>query len=235
MRAAGIAISVLTHIVLVALALFGTPKLFDMPSIASIEVDLVRPEEVNPPPEPPKDDKSAPWNPLPEEAVPWPEAAQAKPPEVSQQAALAAQTPARKPEPRPAPSIFDPANIPALLDLPNAPEKGFDTEAMTTANLADDEKAAFKAHLKKCWKLPEGVSPAQTTRVVLRVYIKRDGVLAGEPVLIEAPASRDGPLLLQAATRALKDCQPYAFLPAAKYREWRVLDLSFSPREMAGG
>src|SRR5215212_276778 len=98
MRAAGIAISVLTHIVLVALALFGTPKLFDMPSSASIEVDLVRPEEVNPPPEPPKDDKSAPWNPLPEEAVPWPEAAQAKPPEVSQ-AALAAQTPARKPEP----------------------------------------------------------------------------------------------------------------------------------------
>ena len=54
-------------------------------------------------------------------------------------------------------------------------------------------------------------------------------------MLIEASASRDGPRLMQAAIRTLKDCQPYAFLPADKYREWKVLDLSFSPREMAGG
>jgi hypothetical protein len=40
---------------------------------------------------------------------------------------------------------------------------------------------------------------------------------------------------MQAAIRTLKDCQPYAFLPADKYREWKVLDLSFSPREMTGG
>ena len=48
-------------------------------------------------------------------------------------------------------------------------------------------------------------------------------------------ASRDGPMLLKTAIRTLKDCQPYAFLPAEKYREWKVLDLSFSPRDMAGG
>ncbi len=126
-------------------------------------------------------------------------------------------------------------NIPALLDLPNAPDKGFDSEATTTANLSAADKAAFKAHLKKCWTLPGGMSPAQSTRVVLRIYLRRDGRLAAEPVLIEASASRDGPLLLQAAIRTLKDCQPYGFLPADKYREWRVLDLSFSPREMAGG
>jgi len=29
--------------------------------------------------------------------------------------------------------------------------------------------------------------------------------------------------------RALRQCQPYGFLPAAKYKEWKVLDLSFSP------
>ena len=79
------------------------------------------------------------------------------------------------------------------------------------------------------------MSAAQTTRVVLRIYLRRDGGLAGEPVLIEASASRDGPVLLKAAIRTLKECQPYGFLPADKYREWRVLDLSFSPREMAGG
>jgi hypothetical protein len=29
--------------------------------------------------------------------------------------------------------------------------------------------------------------------------------------------------------RALRQCQPYGFLPAAKYDEWKVLDLAFSP------
>jgi hypothetical protein len=89
--------------------------------------------------------------------------------------------------------------------------------------------------LKKCWTLPGGISPTQNTRVVLRINLGRDGRLAGDPILIEAPASRDGPLLMQAAIRTLKDCQPYGFLPAEKYREWKALDLTFSPREMAGG
>ncbi len=72
-------------------------------------------------------------------------------------------------------------------------------------------------------------------RVVVRVSLRRDGSLAADPLLIEASASREGPLLLQTAVSALKDCQPFGFLPADKYREWRLLDLSFSPRDMAGG
>ena len=240
---AGVFISAVSHVVLVAFALLGTPKLFDNPPLGTIEVDLVRPEEVEPSKEKPPDDKPADWKPLAEKAEPWPEAApqaqpksQPKPPEVNQQAALGPQIPSPGVTPQPTPSIFDPVNIPALLNLPNAPEKGFDSEATVTANLSGDEKAAFKAHLKKCWKLPEGMSPAQMTRVVLRIYLKRDGGLAAEPLLIEASASRDGPLLLKAAVRALKDCQPYgSSLPADKYRDWKELDLSFSPREMAGG
>jgi hypothetical protein len=119
------------------------------------------------------------------------------------------------------------------MDLPNAQENGFDAESTVRANLSDDERAAFKAHLRKCWKVPDGLAPA--TRVVLRVSLRPNGVLANEPMLIEASASRDGPAVLQAAKRALKECQPYAFLPAEKYREWKVLDLSFTPRDMAGG
>jgi hypothetical protein len=133
--------------------------------------------------------------------------------------------------------VFDPANIPMLMELPNSaglPEKGFDFEATITANISGDDRAAFKAHLRKCWKLPDGLSPAANTRVVLRVYLKRDGALASEPVLIEASASRDGPAVLLAAKAALTACQPYA-LPAEKYREWRILDLTFTPKDMAGG
>jgi len=237
----GVLISAVSHIALVALALFGTPKLFDNPQLAAIEVDLVRPDEVERPKEKPPEDKPADWNPLPQQSPPQPETvpqAQPKsppPPQANQQAALGPQGASQQQQEQQPPWIFDPVNIPALLDLPNAPDKGFDSEATTTANLPAADKAAFKAHLKKCWTLPGGMSPAQTTRVVLRIYLRRDGRLAGEPVLIEASASREGPLLMQAAIRTLKDCQPYGFLPADKYREWRVLDLSFSPREMAGG
>jgi hypothetical protein len=163
----------------------------------------------------------------------------AQSPQNSQQAALTPQQanpppPGSGPSaPAPSASIFDPANIPKLMDLPNAQENGFDAESTVRANLSDDDRAAFKAHLRKCWKAPDGLAPA--TRVVLRVNLRPNGALANEPILIEASASRDGPTVLQAAKRALKECQPFAFLPADKYREWKVLDLSFTPRDMAGG
>jgi hypothetical protein len=184
-------------------------------------------------------------------AAPQPEAAQpeasatqqpaASTPSNSQQAAL---TPAQmgspaspaagtSNEPKPATSIFDPANIPKLMELPNAADSGFDAEAIVQANLSNDDRAAFKAHLRKCWKVPDGLAPR--TRVVLRISLRPNGALATEPVLIEASASRDGPTVLQAAKRALRECQPFAFLPADKYKEWKVLDLTFTPRDMAGG
>lgn len=164
-------------------------------------------------------------------------------PSNSQQAALAQpqpsiaqQAPSAPAAQKPAPSVFDPANIPMLMDLPNAaglPEKGFDFEATVTANISGDERAAFKAHLRKCWKLPDGVSPA--ARAVVRVYLKRDGTLASEPVVIEVSGvTRGGAEVLLAAKSALAACQPYAF-PAEKYREWRILDLTFTPKDMAGG
>lgn len=244
----GVLISGLSHVVLVALVLLGTPKLFDNLPLRAIEIELVRPDEVEPkenppeqklPEEKPKDSKPAPFDPFvppTRESAPQAAAKEQPKPQPNQQA-RGPQPPTPEPaSPQPStPWIFDPANIPALLNLPAAPESGFDAEASTTADLSLDEKTALKAHLKKCWKLPDGMTPAQTTRVVLRVFLKQDGGLAAEPILIEASASRDGPVLLKAAIRTLKDCQPYGFLPVAKYREWKVLDLSFSPRDMAGG
>src|SRR5947209_15930166 len=84
---AGVLISGASHVVLVALALLGTPKLFDNPELATIEVDLVRPDEAglkNPheekPPEKPKEDKPAPFDPFsPQANKPTPQAAAKKP------------------------------------------------------------------------------------------------------------------------------------------------------------
>jgi hypothetical protein len=65
--------------------------------------------------------------------------------------------------------------------------------------------------------------------VVLRVSLNPDGALAAEPALLAASASQEGPALIETATRALRECQPYGFLPTAKYKEWKLLDLSFTP------
>jgi len=273
----GAFISAVCHVGLVSLVMLSTPRQF-VATERSIEAELVRADEIDPPKEEqpkeqPKPEKPNVWD-FPEEkprielpkfspdarpnssgpapskspaSQPPPAAsAPAQPaPSNSQQAALspnqqssiAQQALSAPAQPKAAPSVFDPANIPMLMELPNAaglPEKGFDFEATITANISGDDRAAFKAHLRKCWKLPDGLSPAANTRVVLRVYLKRDGALASEPVLIEASASRDGPAVLLAAKSALAACQPYAF-PAEKYREWRILDLTFTPKDMAGG
>jgi hypothetical protein len=178
--------------------------------------------------------------PRPQPPAPAPSAA-AQP----QPAPQAPPQPPAQPQPAPqapmaAPSIFDPASIPKLAEItpvppaPSAPSIGFDSAAIEVANLTREEVAAFKSHLKKCLKLPSGMDASRNVRVVLRVFLRTDGALAADPMLIEAPAAKEGPVLLQAATKALKDCQPYAFLPAEKYNEWKILDLPISPGDMAG-
>jgi hypothetical protein len=246
---AGVLISAISHVVLVLLALLGTPKLIDG-TVPPIMVELVPPDEAPDPPKLEKEKKPA-WDLPGEQSAPPPQPAPpaqkqaAAPtqsaPDNSRQALLKPQT--TNPEgsaaapapPDSKPSIFDPAAIPLLLDLPNLQGRDFDAESTTIAKLSDDERATFRARLRRCWKLPGAASLNQGTRVVLRIYLRRNATLAGDPVLIEASASRDGPAVMQAAMRALKDCQPFAFLPADKYGEWKVLDLSFTPRDMAGG
>jgi hypothetical protein len=70
---------------------------------------------------------------------------------------------------------------------------------------------------------------------MLRVFMTTDGKLAREPVLVEASASVQGPALMRSAIGALQACQPYTMLPVDRYGEWKVLDLSFTPQDFAGG
>jgi outer membrane biosynthesis protein TonB len=126
--------------------------------------------------------------------------------------------------------------------LPPAPAQGhhkgdetFDAPATDAADIASTLIAAFRRHLKTCSKLPASLSGADDVKVKLRVLMTPDGRLAAEPILIEASASMKGPLLMQGAIRALQACQPYAMLPADRYGEWKVLDLSFTPQDFTSG
>ena len=96
------------------------------------------------------------------------------------------------------------------------------------SNLTSEEIGELKAQVGKCWSAPDGVPHAPGFEVVIRIALKPDGTLGAAPQLVSAPASVSGPPLVASAKQALQQCQPYAMLPADKYQDWRVLDLTFT-------
>ena len=112
-------------------------------------------------------------------------------------------------------------------------DDNFDAPATKAADVASNVVAEFRRHLMTCAKLPASMKTSDDVRVKLRVFMTPDGKLAADPVLIEASASMKGPLLMQSAISALQACQPFAMLPADRYDEWKMLDLSFTPKDFA--
>jgi hypothetical protein len=129
------------------------------------------------------------------------------------------------------PPDLSPTLPPAPAQARDKASDNFDAPAIEAADIASSLVAEFRRRLKSCSKLPASLTSADDVRVKLRVLMTPEGRLAAEPILIEASASMKGPLLMQSAIRALSACQPYAMLPADRYGEWKVLDLSFTPQD----
>ena len=135
------------------------------------------------------------------------------------------------------PPDLSPALPAASLAAPQAAAKNddnFDGAATQDADVASSVVTAFRRHLSTCLKLPPSLAASDDVKVKLRVMMTQRGTLAADPILIEASASMKGPLLMQGAVKALQACQPYAMLPADRYGEWKVLDLSFTPQDFGG-
>lgn len=127
-----------------------------------------------------------------------------------------------------------PPDLPA--DPPAEPPQGkrgddFDAPASKTADIASSLVTAFRRRLRTCSKLPPSIAPSDKIKITLRVLMTLQGRLEADPILIEASASVKGPVLMQGAIAALQACQPYDMLPADRYGEWKVLDLSFTPQD----
>jgi hypothetical protein len=125
-----------------------------------------------------------------------------------------------------------------MFSLPSVPGSGsgdFDAQATDSADVAANDIAKLRAHLKSCTPLPKGVAPTDNIQIVLRVSFTPEGRLATEPMLIKGPRPSPKVLaLLQGAMSGLQSCQPYTMLPADKYNEWRNVDLTFSPKDFGG-
>jgi hypothetical protein len=248
------------HMVLAAGLVMAEAHPFDYVPPEAIAVDIVSSKEIPSPevsPEPaqtsstdafdapadqPQADTkatTAPARSTPSEALaaPAPSSSASMPP-ASKQAAL-------QPSPQPHPARPPSYNAPepdisvkygVLLGLPASGigDGGGAAEA-TRADIPAMDTAQFRRHLKTCSKMPASVSLGDNIRIVLRVPFTTDGKIAAPPALIEASASAKGPALMNGAIAALVACQPYAMLPPDKYDEWKVLDLSFTPRDFVGG
>ena len=101
--------------------------------------------------------------------------------------------------------------------------------------LTPDEIGALHAQLKKCWHPTAALAAAPKLRAMVRIALTPAGALARDPLLVRASASAQGPQLVEAATRALQECQPFTFLPPERYQSWKLLDLTFGPQGLAGG
>ena len=119
-------------------------------------------------------------------------------------------------------------------ELPVGPRDAGDAEASQTTDLVSSLVTEFRRHLKTCSKLPASISPSDPVKITLRVFLSPDGRLAAEPAVMEGKASLKGLDLKQSAIAALQACQPYTMLPADRYGEWKVIDLSFTPQDFSG-
>ena len=238
----GIAVSVAVHLAALIAGL-GYAGFLLVPSgpEQTIAVDLVTPQEaaelIKPPQPiaPPAQQESGNQPPAAAPLSP-PESAQQQqqqpdqpePPLPAQQyPAPQQQSQAAIRPPEPDISVRYPMNLSLFGSMPG----DFDAKASTTAQIADRDIAAFRAQLKTCSTLPADIAADDKVVIVIRAQFLPDGRLATAPILIEASASAKGPLLMQAAIAALQACQPYALLPADKYQEWKLLDLSFTPTD----
>jgi hypothetical protein len=261
----GTAVSIIAHLAVLTVGLgYAGVRPFETVPVEAIAVDLVSPAEVKeatketPPEKPPwsipdlsaKDQPAA--APVPaappqsqqQEQQQTPAAPFVTPKSTARQAAAQPQ-PASALQPAPSPSPAAASWRPpepdlsvkyqVNLGLPARPGDDFDAPAMSVAKVATSDIAKFREHLKTCSVLPGSIAPTDKVKIVLRANLLPDGTLASQPLLIEASASAKGPLLMRAAIDALGACQPYAVLPADKYNEWKVLDLSFTPQDFRRG
>ncbi|MGA2125567.1 MAG: hypothetical protein ABSG76_05370 [Xanthobacteraceae bacterium] len=229
---AAVAISVLLHLAaLLGVGLSGRPTPLEAPPQEAVTVDIVSPEKVSPELKPSLADLAA--------------GRLSAPPPAQTRTPRQVPPPPAPPPPASERSPFDPATLADIfrvspvattqaMPAADAAASGFDAAAGQVTGLPRVDVAAFRAHLRKCLTLPAGVTPADNLRVVFRIGLKRDGALSTPPTLVEASASPNGPAMARSVMQALRQCQPYGFLPAEKYDEWKLLDLSVTPRDMAG-
>jgi len=111
---------------------------------------------------------------------------------------------------------------------------GFAAPAVNTNKASDDFTVAFRERVSSCSSLPAGIDRRDNIEVSLRVSFNPDGTLASPPRPLRPITSPKAQAIMDSSIDALQKCQPYTMLPAAKYKQWKTLDLTFYPLNFGG-
>jgi hypothetical protein len=122
---------------------------------------------------------------------------------------------------------------PSVLSADAGDKKGDGGDAAAKSDVGTDMVSAFRGRIKQCSKLPASLAPTDDLFVKMRILMTPDGRLAAEPIAKEGSASLKAIDLKEAAVAALSACQPYTMLPPEKYSEWKVIDLTLTPRDFS--
>jgi hypothetical protein len=92
----------------------------------------------------------------------------------------------------------------------------------------------LRAHLARCWRMPADMPNPETLQIRVRIQLNPDGTLASRPqVLDQAQITFSNNTYLRAAAdaayRAVIECEPYGFLPADRYDDWKDIVFTFTP------
>jgi len=202
-------------------------------------------------PEPEPEPKITP-EPIPEketviEEQPKPEPEPKPDPEIAKAAPTESVSPRKRPkpeEPKPEqnaqPKPPEKKEVPEKkIDLAKSIESVLKKPAQTVQQsgpLSNGEKSAVLGHLQRKWNLGSlmGLPQAETLIVTMRVRLRQDGYIYQNKVEMIEPRtmySTGIQIAARLAADALRAAQPFK-LPPGKYESWRVMEVTFNPREM---
>jgi hypothetical protein len=93
------------------------------------------------------------------------------------------------------------------------------------------ERDAFRLSVQGCWVVDPGSQAGRVT-VTVAFELGRDGRVAGDVSLLthDGATPEAANAAFEAARRAVMRCQGGGFpLPAEKYEQWRLVEMTFNP------
>jgi hypothetical protein len=111
---------------------------------------------------------------------------------------------------------------------------GFPAPPIDSPLIGYDFTEPFRRVVSACAPGVPGVDPTERISVRVRVFLNRDGTVAGAPRMREPNPSAKQQAIMESFAFGLEKCQPYTMLPADKYAQWKQIDLVVFPVNFGG-
>ena len=101
------------------------------------------------------------------------------------------------------------------------------------------EIEAVRRQIRACWNFPAGAQGAGSLRVLVKIWLNRDGSLRGEPQVLDKVRFGNDPrfrVAAEAGLRAINNprCSPLR-LPPEKFDRWKEMTIDFDPSKLSSG